>query len=200
MNIKKLTVGMLGTNCYILKGSDSVCVIDPGADADEILLATEGATVDKILLTHGHFDHFMAAENLKSKTGAKIYVSREDSGKLDDFTGSLYDILGIGDKGFIGAKADCFYEDVIELSGEVFRVLKTPGHSEGSICLLSDKILFSGDTLFKRSIGRYDRGNYQDIMHSLKNLMLLDDDTLVLPGHGDSTTIGEERISNPFLL
>ena len=194
-----MVVGQLGTNCYILKNDGHVCLVDPGDDADRILAEINGLILDKIVLTHGHFDHFMASEEIKNATGAKLYASKEDSGKLSDFRESLYDIMGIGDYGFIGAKADFIIEEEIEMCGEVFKVLKTPGHSSGSICLLKDNTLISGDTLFSGSIGRFDRGSYEEIMKSLAELMMLGDDIMVLPGHGEATTIGKERTTNPFL-
>ena len=194
-----MVVGQLGTNCYILKNDGHVCLVDPGDDADRILAEINGLILDKIVLTHGHFDHFMASEEIKNATGAKLYVSKEDSDKLSDFRESLYDIMGIGDYGFIGAKADFIIEEEIKMCGEVFKVLKTPGHSSGSICLLKDNTLISGDTLFSGSIGRFDRGSYEEIMKSLSELMQLNDDIIVLPGHGEATTIGKERATNPFL-
>lgn len=200
MDIKRIAVGLLGTNCYIITDNGLACIIDPGADCDKILSEIKGLKVDKIVLTHGHFDHFMAAEKLKEKTGAPIYISEEDSEKLSDYRKSLYDIMGVGSDGFISAGSDFFLAETVELCNNKFEVIKTPGHSEGSVCLLFDKILFSGDTLFKRSIGRYDRGSYDHLMRSLWNLMLLDDDITVLPGHGEATTIGDERAGNPFLM
>lgn len=200
MDIKRIAVGLLGTNCYIITDNGLACIIDPGADCDKILSEIKGLKVDKIVLTHGHFDHFMAAEKLKEKTGAPIYISEEDSEKLSDYRKSLYDIMGVGSDGFISAGPDFFLAETVELCNNKFEVIKTPGHSEGSVCLLFDKILFSGDTLFKRSIGRYDRGSYDHLMRSLWNLMLLDDDITVLPGHGEATTIGDERAGNPFLM
>lgn len=199
MEIKRVITGALQTNCYIVENDCHACVIDPGDDCDVILAQIKGLTLDKIILTHGHFDHFMAAEELKNATGAKLYVSKEDSPMLSDYKKSLYDMLGIEESGFKPVTLDFFIGDKIDICGEVFEVLKTPGHSSGSICLLKDNILFSGDTLFAGSIGRYDHGSYDEIMHSLWELMLLEDDVAVLPGHGDITTIGNERKTNPFL-
>ena len=205
LRLTTFSPSMVYANCYILKdeASGEALVVDPGAynQRFENMLRQEGITSLKyILLTHGHFDHFMAAEKLKEKTGAPIYISEEDSEKLSDYRKSLYDIMGVGSDGFISAGPDFFLAETVELCNNKFEVIKTPGHSEGSVCLLFDKILFSGDTLFKRSIGRYDRGSYDHLMRSLWNLMLLDDDITVLPGHGEATTIGDERAGNPFLM
>ena len=199
MKIKRMVVGKLGTNCYIFENDGHVCLVDPGDDAELILSEINGLIVDKIILTHGHFDHFMASEEIKKATGVPVYVSREDSGKLSDYRESLYDIMGIGNYGFRGTKADFLVEEEIDICGEVFSVLKTTGHSSGSICLLKDKTLISGDTLFSGSIGRFDRGSYEEIMKSLTELMQLDDDIMVFPGHGEATTIGKERLTNPFI-
>ncbi len=199
MEVKRLVVGMLGTNCYVISDNGHACVIDPGADAEYILSEVKDLKVDKIILTHGHFDHFMASDAIRNQTGAAVYISEKDAPKLSDYQKSLYDILRLGSNGFISAEADELLGRTIDICGNKFEVLETPGHSEGSVCLLCDKILISGDTLFRRSIGRYDRGNYNNLMDSLGTLMNLDDNITVLPGHGDATTIGQERKENPFL-
>lgn len=199
MNIKRIIAGTLQTNCYIIEDDKTACVIDPGGNHEIILSEIGDKTLDKIILTHGHFDHFMAAEELKKATNAKLYISEEDAPMLSDYTKSLYDMLGVKDSGFKPTAADCFLGENIEICKECFEIIKTPGHSSGSICLLKDDILFSGDTLFRGSIGRYDHGSYDELMHSLWSLMLMEDETAVLPGHGDMTTIGNERKTNPFL-
>ncbi len=200
MNIEKIVVGALGTNTYIVRDNDLISVIDPGGNSDEILNRIKGGTLDKILLTHGHFDHIQAADEIRRKTGAKIYISLEDSSMTKDYDKSLYSMLGMGNNGFTSFIADFFYDEEIYICQNKFKVIKTPGHSSGSVCFLCDNILFSGDTLFCGSIGRFDYGNYDTIMNSLSKLMLLDDGVMVYPGHGDTTTIGRERRDNPFLV
>ena len=154
MEIKRLVVGDLETNCYIVKNNDKVSVIDPGADCDAIINEIGDSAVDKIILTHGHFDHFMAASALKEKTGAPVYISEADAEMLTDWQKSLYWLLGKGDSGFVSTAADFYLEDTVIISDDKFSVIKTPGHSSGSICLLGNNVLFSGDTLFSKSIGR----------------------------------------------
>lgn len=199
MEIERIFVGALHTDCYLLKTPTEAAVIDPGAEAEKILQHIGQRTVEKIVLTHGHFDHMLAAEELKQKTGAKLYISKEDAEMLESPEKSLYAEFSTSKEDFPKTSCDGYLKDEIVLCGTRFEVIETPGHSKGSVSLWWDKELFSGDTLFRESIGRYDRGCYNDIMHSLWKLMLLDDDVRVHPGHGFSTTIGSERQNNPFL-
>ena len=110
MEIKRMVGGQLGTNCYIVEDDGVACVIDPGDDCDRILAEIRNSILDKIILTHGHFDHFAAAEDLRKKTGAKIYISEKDSHMLSDFRQSLYDMLGMEEKGFRKTSADLYFE------------------------------------------------------------------------------------------
>lgn len=199
MEIKRIFVGELHTNCYIIECKGETAVIDPGSDGEKILAHTGGKPVSKIFLTHGHFDHILAANYLKKETGAKLYISEDDATLLQDSEKNLYAEFNRGSEGFLSVEPDYFYNDTVTLGDTEFEVIKTPGHTNGSICLYGDGELFSGDTLFAGSIGRTDRGSFDEIMRSLWKLMLLDDETKVHPGHGFSTTIGKERNENPFL-
>lgn len=199
MIIKRIFVGDLHTNCYIVECEGETAIIDPGSDGEKILAHTDGKPISKIFLTHGHFDHILAANYIKNKTGAKLYISEDDAMLLKDSEKNLYTEFCKHEKGFEPIEADFFYDETVKLGDTEFEVIKTPGHSSGSICLYADGELFSGDTLFAGSIGRTDRGSFDEIMHSLWKLMLLDDDVKVHPGHGFSTTIGKERNENPFL-
>ncbi len=198
MTIKRLFVGPLHTNCYLLEHNGSVCVIDPGGDEEKILDKVQGYRVEKIVLTHGHFDHMLSAKALRQATGAKVYISQKDAALLRDPALSLYDDIH-SQKPFPALEPDAFLDKSISLCGINFEVIETPGHTEGSVSLYADGELFSGDTLFSGSIGRHDEENSDVIMRSLWKLMLLDDDVRVHPGHGFSTTIGQERADNPFL-
>lgn len=198
MNIKRLFVGPLHTNCYLLEHGGSACVIDPGGDAPKILAKVGAQRVDKIILTHGHFDHMLSAKALRQATGAPIYVSQKDAPLLKDPALSLYDDMHL-DEAFPAVEADAFFTESITLCGIHFEVIETPGHTDGSVSLYADGELFSGDTLFAGSIGRHAEEKADVIMRSLWKLMLLDDDVRVHPGHGFSTTIGQERAENPFL-
>lgn len=198
MNIKRLFVGPLHTNCYLLDGEGGMCVIDPGGDAEKILSKIAESSLEKIVLTHGHFDHMMAAKALHQATGAKVYISEKDAPLLKDSALSLYEDMHLSEP-FPALEADAFFEESITLCGVNFEVIETPGHTEGSVSLYGDGELFSGDTLFCGSIGRHAEKNSDIMMRSLWKLMLLDDDVRVHPGHGFSTTIGQERAENPFL-
>lgn len=199
MEIKRLFVGKLHTNCYIITCGNETCIIDPGDEEEKILRHTVGQNVTKILLSHGHFDHIMAADAIRKKTGAKIYISREDEPMTKNPNINLYTDFNNTAEGFSPFEADEIYSDTVTVGDTEFEVIKTPGHSNGSICFYADGELISGDTLFAGAIGRTDYGSYDEIMRSVWKLMLLDDDVRVHPGHGFSTTIGTERNENPFL-
>lgn len=189
MILKRFEVGPYAANCYIVgdeSGKEGL-IIDPGDEPKEILKTVKaaGLTVKLIVITHGHVDHCSAVTEVKKKTGAPVAIHSNDAGRLPVTP----------DKVLKGG-------DAVEVGGLHFTVLHTPGHSPGSICLLGDGVLFSGDTLFNFGIGRYDfaGGSYRQIMDSLHNkLMTLPDTTVVYPGHGPETTIGTERLGNPFL-
>lgn len=200
IEIKRLFVGALHTNCYILREGDEACVVDPGGDAEKIISRLSGFKVSKILLTHGHFDHFMAAAAVKEATGARIFVSAEDEYMLRSADASLYYGFTGSGEGFSPVTADEIYSDTVRIGTSDYEVIKTPGHSPGSVSLYCGNCLISGDTLFAGAIGKIDPSlSYDDIMRSVWKLMLLDDEVRVHPGHGFSTTIGKERNENPFL-
>jgi len=194
MFIKMFTVGMIQTNCFIAGDTQTqkAAVIDPGFDsaseAQSILKEIERNKfmVKFIINTHGHPDHTSGNKIMKEATKAPILIHEYDAPLLSNPSADRTIREG----------------DVIEVGEVKLRVLHTPGHSRGSIALLGADAVFSGDTLFAGSIGRYDLpgGSLEEIMHSLKNkLMILPDRLKVYPGHGPVTTIGEERRSNPFL-
>jgi len=194
MFVKMFTVGMLGTNCFLVADTESheALIIDPGFDreseAKTILNEIERNSfkVKYIINTHGHPDHNGGNRALKEHTKALILIHEYDASML--FNPSADRKLHNGDP--------------IEIGGVKLRVIHTPGHSKGSIILLGTDVVFSGDTLFAGSIGRYDLpgGSLEEIKNSLKNkLMILPDHLKVYPGHGPVSTIGEERRSNPFL-
>ncbi len=208
----------LGTNCYIVPtGDGSAAVIDPGAhgkrgtaEGEAILEAAKaaGLEIKMILLTHGHFDHTAGAKFIHEVTGAPVYIHKDDVALLGDKVGSF---------GFFCPKIK-FEEnictpdvlmndgDVITLGGMKLTVMSTPGHTAGSVCFLWDdidgeNIMFSGDTLFKDSIGRSDgvSGDPEVQFESLDKLKALDKDYVIYPGHGEPTTLSAEKRFNPFL-
>ena len=200
MEITKISVGDLQVNCYIVsKGNDAV-VIDAGDEYEKIINAAKGKNIKAVLLTHGHFDHTGAVKELQKK-GAKVYISKEEEYMLSDSYACLSLPFGFP---FNEIKADFTFSDgdIFEIAGISFKVILTPGHTTGSACFLTDGILFSGDTLFYRSIGRTDfpGGDFEVISKSIKEkLYTLPPNIKVYAGHGEDTTIGEEKQFNPFV-
>ena len=196
MQIKRMQVGPIGTNCYILEDEKKIAVIDPGDEAErilEVLEETEG-TVAYILLTHGHYDHTTAVPELhRALPEAKIYIHQADANgagsRLFPLAGQVDDLL-LYDEG-----------DALPLGSLIIEVLHTPGHSKGSVTLKAGDVLFTGDTLFAGSMGRTDLpgGDEEEIMASLKRLGELEGDFTVCPGHMQTSTLDQERKTNPYL-
>ena len=203
MNIKRLTLGELGTNCYIASKEGTAVVIDPADDADTIsdYLVENDLKAVAILLTHGHFDHILACDGLKKMTGATVYVHEAEKGLLESPKLNAGDRFGMSKT----AHADVYVKDgqVLDLSGMTFEVIHTPGHTVGSVCYLDkeDKVMFTGDTIFYGSVGRCDlpTGDENVLMKSLQKLKCLDPETEMYPGHGRSTTIAGELKRNMYL-
>jgi hydroxyacylglutathione hydrolase len=207
MILETFPVGALQCNCTIV-GDEATCeamVIDPGDNIPQILalLARYGLTLKQIVVTHAHIDHVGGAVQLKKATGAPVLLNENDLPLL-----KMMDMQA----GWLGvappevAPPDMSAEEgmVVGIANHSAHVLHTPGHTQGSICLhfAKEKLLVAGDTLFAGSIGRTDLpgGNSRQILRSIHDRLLpLADETLVIPGHGPQTTIGEERESNPFL-
>jgi len=203
--IKKLEVGPIMANCFILgcELTKQAVVIDPGDDADRILmeLGKSNLTVKYLINTHGHFDHVSANKRMKEATGAQIAIHPEDEPMLHELSQSA---LMFGLSAENSPPADILLKDGDEVSfGDItLQVIHTPGHSRGGISLYTKGHLFSGDTLFAGSIGRTDLsgGDYDTLISSIKEkLLIFDEDTIVYTGHGPETTIGNEKRMNPFL-
>lgn len=205
LSITHLPVGMLHTNCYILKDQDSgkIAVIDPGAQTEKIQKKLEeiGGPVELILLTHGHFDHVLAVPALQKATNAKVWIH-----KADEFFLSPEQAVHPGyiREPYAPPRVDGYLEDGMQIAlGETgLTVFNTPGHSRGSCIFISGDIIFSGDTLFRDCCGRCDLegGSFDDMLASLKRIAQLDGDYRVLPGHDVATTLEYERRSNPYML
>ena len=194
LKVYAMALGAYQTNCYIIheETSKSCCVIDPGYDADRILdkLETLGLSLEAVLLTHGHFDHVGAVKDLAAETQCDVYLHPDDLSMPPMMTaGALYYTKTYAE----GSR--------LKLAGLDIAVLHTPGHTPGSVCLLADTAIFSGDTLFQGSCGRTDLpgGDWATIGKSLKRLAALEGNFWVYPGHGPSTTLRDEKKYNPYM-
>ena len=206
-----LPVGMLACNCSVVgdSSSDEAVVIDPGDEVDRILavLARHNLRVKYIVATHAHIDHVGGIEKLKRATGAAVLMHQDDLPLYRDL-GGLAALLGLRPPSVVEVDQFLKEGDSLRWGSLALEVLHTPGHSPGSLSLyLPGEVaaatkIFSGDTLFRGSIGRTDLwgGSYEQILRSIRNTLLrFPDDTPVFPGHGPPTTIGEERARNPFV-
>ena len=194
LQIHTLPLGDYQTNCYILhqEGNRDCVVIDPGYEPEIILsyLSEKGLTLQAILLTHGHFDHVGAVRELAAQTDCRVYINPKDLSMPPMLTaGPLYYTNTYGEG------------DLLDIAGISFRVLETPGHTPGSVCLITENNIFSGDTLFCGSCGRTDLpgGDYRAMKESLKRLASIREDYSVYPGHGSNTTLAWEQKTNPYL-
>jgi hydroxyacylglutathione hydrolase len=205
---KILPVGPLHCNCSILgdETTHEAMVIDPGDDIEDVvaILRQYKLQVKQIVITHAHIDHVGGAMKLRALTGAPILLNQNDYALL-----KMLDVqatwIGVAPPGDVAIEASIADGESLEAGSLKANVMHTPGHTEGSVCLYfpAEKLLIAGDTLFARSIGRTDLpgGSFEKIMRSLRDrVMTLPDDTVVIPGHGPRTTIGEEREENPFLV
>ena len=207
LDLQKCIVGSVFTNCYFLKNKETeeMLIVDPGDNADRIeqkVLEMQGRPV-AILLTHGHFDHLSAADAVGKRYGIKVYAGNEERLVMNSSSYNLsLPFTGEG----MTFEADEYFKPGEELDFAGFRIgtIPVPGHTIGSVCYYFEeqKVLFSGDTLFAGSVGRSDfpTGNAGQLIRTIKSgLMSLPDDVKVFPGHGESTTIGCERVNNPFI-
>lgn len=209
MITKMFTVGTLCTNCYVVGCTETreAIIVDPGFNTD-----TEAKTVLKeinqrelrvkyIVNTHGHPDHTAGNGIMKKLTGAPVLIHEYDAPMLTDAAKNLSMLFGLRTPSLPPADQLLHDGDIIKVGNVALRVLHTPGHSRGSISLLGDDAVFTGDTLFAGSIGRTDfpDSSYEEIIRSLKKLATLPDHVKVYPGHYPTSTIGEEKRSNPFL-
>lgn len=207
MTVKEFLVGMVGTNCFLAVNSETkeALLIDPGDNAGEIrkYVDKNGIHPKAVLLTHGHFDHCMAARELAGHYGIQVYAHEKDKEIMEN---PAYNCCGMIGRELVFTADEYFHgeKDHISMAGFELDVLHTPGHTPGGVCfyVAEEGILFSGDTLFCESVGRTDfpKGSMSQLVRGIQDkLMPLPNDTKVLPGHGEWTTIGNERQYNPFL-
>jgi hydroxyacylglutathione hydrolase len=199
MRVQAFTVGVLATNCYIVNSQETgnAVIIDPGfdstAEATQIFryVEEEKLTIKFVLNTHGHWDHIGGNEVLRKKYGVPVCIHELDAHEIASLNAQTStETVMLRDA------------DLVEFKDAKLRVIHTPGHTPGSICLLGEKLVFTGDTLFAGGIGRTDflGGSNRDMKLSLEKLLRLPESLIVYPGHGPETTIAEEKQDNPFLV
>ncbi len=203
MKISKTVTAYFATNCYMLENDESAIVIDPGEFTPELAeFAKRNKDKSKraILLTHCHFDHIAGVEELKLLFDSKVYISSIDAKGLEDPRINVSDFL-TGNS--FKTSADEFLKDndVLQFGCDKIKVMHTPGHTAGSVCFIMEDVIFSGDTLFRMNIGRYDlpTSNPMQLLESLNRIKKLKGNYTVYAGHGEPTTLDFERQNNPYL-
>jgi hydroxyacylglutathione hydrolase len=206
LQVRRFVCGPLETNCYVLiDPTKATCLlVDPGEAGGSLerFLDGERLTVERILLTHGHFDHIAGVSSLRSRRSAPVWIHSSDAAMLTRPESNLSVFLGLDCR---TEPADGFLEDgaVIPFGpADGLRVIHTPGHTPGGVCFSGEGFVIAGDTLFRGSIGRTDFPGSSErlLLQSIHDgLLVLADDVRVFPGHGESTSIGHERKHNPFL-
>lgn len=203
--IEIITVSGIETNCYLVGNANEAVLIDPGEDADRIIgmIKKRNVKVVKIVLTHGHADHIGAVPELRKFTGAPVLIHSEDAIMLTD---AMANLSAVFDLPFATEPADKLLHDGDEITAGDLKliVLATPGHTPGGISLYEKNagVVFTGDALFAGSIGRTDfpRASHQQLIEAIKKkLLTLPDETIIYPGHGPQSTIGQEKEENPWL-
>ena len=202
--IHTLVVGRLQTNCYILQSDSAALVVDPGDEPERILRFLNDITVkpSHIVATHTHFDHVLGADTIRAKLKIPFLIHHDDLSMLESMQSRVRQIMGFSVPP--PPKVDQFLEDgqSIEFGQDKVKVIHTPGHSPGSISLAGQGFVLTGDALFNQSIGRTDLpgGDLDTLIRSItQRLFILDDATIVYPGHGPETSIGDEKLANPFV-
>lgn len=197
-------VGQLQTNCYVIQEGRDAIVVDPGDEPVRIarFLKSLEAKLTVILATHTHFDHVLGVDELRKQTSARFVIHQDDLPMLESMQDRMQRYMGL--QGPSPPKVDGYLKegDVFKIGKSTVEVLHTPGHSPGSVSLKGDRYVMTGDALFNQSIGRTDLpgGNMRTLVESIREkLFSLDDATIVYPGHGPETTIGDEKLSNPFV-
>lgn len=202
MKITRLPLGALSTNCYIISDGNSVLVVDPSAEAKVIInkLKDIGLPVEAILLTHTHYDHFGALDEVQDYAGAKVYMSDIEVDWLTDT--SKNGSIRFTEEITSSVKPNTLREGQCALGAFKFDVIHTPGHSPGSLSYKFDDFIVSGDVLFNKGVGRTDLygGSTEELVYSIKEkLFKLDPATIVYAGHNVPTTIGDEKENNPYI-
>ena len=198
MEVLHTVVGIYQTNCYIVVKDGHALIIDPGSRYEKILAhIPEGVIVDAILLTHAHVDHIGAVDKMVSHFHCPIYISEEDALMAKD----PHLNISYPDNVTVHSAMTIVREGILKIGPFSVKVIETPGHTAGSLCFIIEDCLFSGDTLFYRSVGRCDlpTGNEAALKNSLRYLATLDPSLKVYPGHERFSTLEEEIASNPWM-
>ena len=205
MKVHVLSLGPIQTNCYIIERDTSLLIVDPGAEFEKMstLINQLNKKVEAILLTHTHFDHIGAVDELAAALDVKVYVADEEKYWLSDpeANGSeKFKSYGL-EEVVVWTKPEILHPGHKTLGSFEFDIMHTPGHSPGSLTFIFEDFAVVGDTLFKEGIGRTDlkEGNLQTLMTSIDALMTLPEETVIYPGHGPKTTLAYESAHNPFL-
>lgn len=211
MEIYRFFPGSWKSNCYViiskpqnLQNVTHALVIDPSLDADDIVdfLQQQNATLDAIVLTHGHFDHILALDDLYRRTGATVCIHKEDCEMLSDGEKNAYTFFFGSDMKCRNADRLLEDGDLLTVGDEQIKVISTPGHSRGSICLLGDRFMVTGDTIFAEGFGRYDLhgGDPTTLKRTLMSLKKFDGELTIYPGHGSSEKLGRALQSISYFL
>lgn len=202
--IHALVVGQLRTNCYIIESQNHALIVDPGDEPDRILrfIKDINAPPTSIIATHTHFDHVLGVDGIRRAVKVPFLIHAEDLSLLKSMQSSVRQFMGFEVPP--PPKVDGYVKDggVLKVGDETLTVLHTPGHSPGSISLHGEGFVLTGDALFNQSIGRTDLpgGDLKTLLNSItEKLFKLDDETIVYPGHGPETSIGDEKLANPFV-
>ncbi len=202
--IHTIVVGDLRTNCYILQSNNAAIIIDPGAEPERIVRFIRDIKVkpSQIIVTHTHFDHVLGVDVVRAKLDIPFLIHHDDLSMLESMQSRVHQFMGFEVPP--PPRVDSYLKDrdVLTVGDETVQVLHTPGHSPGSISISGRGYVFTGDALFNQSIGRTDLpgGDLKTLIHSIRDrLFKLKDETIVYPGHGPETTIGDEKLANPFV-
>lgn len=205
MSVEVFPIGPLETNCYVYTDDSTgeCAIIDPAFYSESLEQSFKERRVKYIFLTHAHIDHIFGAYQIKELTGAEIVLPKLELQRYNDNKINLYDVLNVYyNRQFVKAQVDVIANDgdKFDVGNSVFEVLNTPGHTEGSVCYITEGIMFSGDTIFNGSHGRVDLqgGNMSQIIDSFHKIAQLEGDYIIYPGHMDKTTLIQERETNPL--
>ena len=198
MEVKRFILGPIETNTYLLIDGKDALLIDPASKAEKLIDILGDLNLVGILLTHGHFDHIKAVDGLYEKYQCPVYLHEDDEYLArDKYAGKYFGLVS-----YISCPTVKTKEGINKINNFEFEIINTPGHTKGSVIYVFDDCIFTGDTLFKNSVGRtdLDGGNQRDLNSSLRIFKEFNKDYLIYPGHEDTTTLNQELINNPYLI